>query len=89
MSQTIFYEIEIILINRPLTFICENSNDPLLTPNHLLFDRCLNLQVIDSKEEETIDNCSRYKDIQNLIEHFVKRWENKYLIELREFRKTR
>ena len=60
-----------------------------VTNNHLLFGRRLNLQVIGSKEEETIDICSRYKHIQNLIEHYIKRWENEYLIELREFHKTK
>ena len=83
------YKIEIILNNRPLTFTHKNPNDPVLTPNQLLFDRRLNFQVIDSKEEETIDICSRYKYIQDLIEHFIKRWENKYLIEFREFHKTK
>ena len=83
------HEIEITLNNSPLTFTYENPNDPVLTPNHLLFGRRLNLQVIVSKEEETIDVCSRYKHIQNMIEHFIKRWENKYLIELREFHKTK
>ena len=77
------YEIVIILNNRPLTFIYETPNDPVLTPNQL-FGRSLNLQVIDSKEEENIDICSRYKNILNLIEHFAKKWENEYLIELRE-----
>ena len=77
------YEIVIILNNRPLTFIYENPNDLVLIPNQL-FGRFLNLQVIDSKEEENIDICSRYKNIQNLIEHFAKKWENEYLIELRE-----
>ena len=75
--RTILHEIEIILNNRPLTFTYKNPNDPVLTPNQLLFDRRLNFQVIDSKEEETIDICSRYKYIQDLIDHFIKRWENK------------
>ena len=87
--QTKLYEIEIILNNRLLTFTFENPNDPVLTPNHLLFDRRLNLQVIVSKEEETMYICSRYKHIQNLIEHFTWRWENEYLIELREFHQTK
>ena len=60
-----------------------------LHPNHLLFVRCLNLQVIGSKEEKTIDICSRYKHSQNLSEHFIKRWEIEYLIERREFHKTK
>ena len=77
------YEIVIILNNRPLTFIYENPNDLVLIPNQL-FGRSLNLQVIDSKEEENIDIFSRYKNIQNLIEYFAKKWENEYLIELRE-----
>ena len=83
------YEIEIILNSRLLTFTFENPNDPVLTPNRLLFGRRLNLQVIVSKEEETMYICSRHKHIQNLIEHFTKRWENEYLIELREFHKTK
>ena len=83
LSHTILYEIVIIFNNRPLTFIYENPNDPVLAPNER-FGRSLNLQVIDSKEEGNIDICSRYKNIQNLIEHFAKRWENEYLIELRE-----
>ena len=70
--QTILYEIDIILNNILLTFTYENPNDPLLSPNHLLFGRCLNLQVIDSKEEETINICSRYKHFQNLIEQLSK-----------------
>ena len=49
----------------------------------------MNLQVIDSKEEETIDICSRYKHIQNLIEQNIKRWENKYLIKPRGFHKIK
>ena len=69
-------EIEIILSNRPLTFTYENPNDPVLTPNHLLFGRRLNLQAIEPKKEETIDTCSRYKHIQSLVEQFIKRWEN-------------
>ena len=75
--------------NRPLTFTYENPNDSVLTPNHLLFVRRLIFQVTDYREEENIDICSRYKHIQNLIEHFIKRWENEYLIELREFHKTK
>ena len=43
--QTIFCEIEIILNNRPLTFTYDNPKDPEVTPDHLLFGRCLNLQV--------------------------------------------
>ena len=54
---------------RPLTFTYENPNDNVLTPNHLLFGRCLNLQAKESKEAGTIDVCSRYKHIQNLIEN--------------------
>ena len=73
--QTILYEIDIILNNRPLTFTYENPNDPVLTHNHLIFGRRLNLQVTDSKEEETANICSSYKHIQNLSEHFIKRWK--------------
>ena len=86
--QTILYEIELILNNRPLTFTYENPNDPVLTPNHLLFGRRLNLQGISSNEDDVNIN-SRYKHLENLLQHFIKRWQNEYLLELREFHKSK
>ena len=86
--QTILYEIELVLNNRPLTFTYENPNDAVLTPNHLLFGRRLNTEGINNNNNN-IDINSRYRHIQKLLEQFIKRWRNEYLTELREFHKVK
>ena len=86
--QTILYGIELVLNNRPLTFTYENPNDSVLTPNHLLFGRRMNIESTNAKDNN-VNICHRYTHIQNLLQKFIKRWENEYLVELREFHKVK
>ena len=37
--QTVLFEVELIIINAPLTYVYPNSIETCLTPNHLLFGR--------------------------------------------------
>ena len=39
--QTVLLEVEMILNNRPLTYVYPDEIENALTPNHLLFDRTL------------------------------------------------
>ena len=41
--QTVLFEVEVILNNRPLTYYYEDDAEECLTPNHLLFRRQLKL----------------------------------------------
>ena len=84
---TALYEIEAILSNRPLTFTYETPGDQVLTPNHLIFGRRLNL--IADKEQPTtnLSFAIRYKHVNHILEHFWKRWRTEYVTELREHHK--
>ena len=39
--QTVLFEVEMILNNRPLTYVYPDEIENVLTPNHLLFSRIL------------------------------------------------
>ena len=39
--QTVLFEVEMILNNRPLTYVYPDEIENALTPNHLLFSRIL------------------------------------------------
>ena len=46
--QTVIQEIELILNSRPLGVLYDNDMEQILTPNHLLFGRKLNLENVCS-----------------------------------------
>ena len=88
--QTILYDIEAVLNNRPLTFTYENPEDTVLTPNHLLYGRRLDLESNGNYMDYVDDDMNiRYKHITNLLKTFVNRWSHEYLTELREHHKVR
>ena len=79
------FEIETVLNNRPLTFTYEEPGDEVLTPNHLLFGRRLNLQAFSNDNSDNNTNLSsRFEHVQTILEHFWRRWRNEYVLELRE-----
>ena len=59
--QTLLWEIDLVLNNMSLTFM----HDTVLTPNHLLHGRWLNLQGIRSKKDSADIN-SRYQHVRLL-----------------------
>ena len=87
--QTVLFEIEMVLNNRPLTFTYEEPGDEVLTPNHLLFGRRLNFQAHSNESNSNnINLSSRFEHIQTVLEHFWRRWRNEYVLELREQHKA-
>ena len=83
--QTLLAEIQTLLNNRPLTFLYDEPAEEVLTPNHLLFGRKINLENISkssSFNKEDLNKCSQH--LHNLLEHFKNRWRTEYLTELRE-----
>lgn len=85
---TIIVEIEGVLNSRPLTYVGDQIIEPL-TPSHLVIGKRLlssNTHGDFDAEEEDQSRASltkRQRFLQSRLEHFVRRWKNEYLTELR------
>ena len=87
--QTVLSQVELILNSRPLSVLFDDDLEQILTPNHLLFGRKLNLVNSSSTHPvKEIDLSRHYKFVECLLEHFWKRWRSEYIPSLREFQKA-
>ena len=95
--QTIIAEMERVLNNRPIGADYENDREDVITPNHLICGRRIELSndskdaEDDRRESRSIIKRRRFTDV--IIDHFWSRWQHEYLEYLREnqrkFCKTR
>ena len=78
-------------------YFCEKSDEfpasrksltNFLTPNHIFHRRRLNLQGFSSKEDSVDITSRHHQHITNLL-HFFEEWQNEYLLELHQFRKSK
>ena len=86
---TALAEIEAVLKSRPLSYISSEDLDEPVTPSHLIVGRRLlslpdNLDYLcdPGDEEFTLDKnqvTSRVRHLNNLLNHFWKRWRTEYL----------
>ena len=83
--QTVLYEVEQIINNRPVTYYYSRNEESCLTQNHLLYGRTLKYSNLlsDSTPGELITP----KKLDNLLSHFWERWMKEYLVNLRESHK--
>ena len=86
--QTLLFEIEAILNNRPLTYQYPTDLQSCLSPNHLLFGRSLQLSSIQSSPLSiNVDFVEYSKRVKTIIDRFWNQWRNEYLLDLRETHK--
>ena len=88
---TLLAQIQVVINNRPLTFMYDEPGEEVLTPNHLLFGRKINLESYGQPEnfDVNIDVNKQYKHLETVLNHFWKRWHQEYLIELREHQRCK
>ena len=84
--QTILYEVEHILNNRPLTNCYPDELQDCLSPNHLLYRRILPYRStrLSSFGEES----DSFSNISDILNHYWERWSLEYVTNLREYHKT-
>ncbi|XP_067204174.1 uncharacterized protein [Linepithema humile] len=77
---TLLIQIEAILNSRPLTPISSDPSDLLfLTPGHFIIGTPLTAYPGESLEEVPINCLSKWQHVQQLRQHFWKRWTREYL----------
>jgi len=96
--QTIVVEVEVLLNDRPLTYISDDPKDPEpLTPLHLLSGRRITslpyeqhtLYEISDPSYNEHNRLSKDAKIQDLLlQHFTAQWRNEYLTSLRQYHRT-
>ena len=89
--QTVLFEIEAIMNNRPITYLYPNDLDQCLTPNHLIFGRRLERksEVRNTEITRKYDYELYHKKLSTILDHFWNRWRIEYLADLREQQKYR
>ena len=80
----VLLDIEIILNNRPLSYIEDDLQHPILTPNSLMFVSSNVLPEMQSHRVENGDLRKRAKFLKRCKDAVWKRWKNEYVRGLRE-----
>ena len=83
--QTALYKIELELKNTPLNFTLQNPNNAFLEPNHVFAWKT----VKRLSKEDSVGINNHDKCIRNLLQHFIRWWQNEYFLELSEFHKSK
>lgn len=83
--QTLFYEVEAILNDRPITKVSDDPNDlEALTPNHILLLKRKPIFPPGLFERSDLYSRRRWKQVQYIAELFWKRWTSEYLLVMQE-----
>lgn len=88
--QTVFCEIEAILNSRPLTPLSADPNDlSYLSPGHFLVGTTLNSFPYNDLTDVSENRLMRWQRVEQIRQHFWRRWCQEYLHTLQERSKWR
>lgn len=86
--NTVFVQIEAILNSRPLTAMSQDPNDlSVLTPGHFLVGREITGISEPNLTHLKLSHLSRWQMLQQLKQHFWKRWYMEYISQLQQRKK--
>ena len=82
--QTVLFECEAILNNRPLTYIYPADLSSCLTPNHLLYGRVIQSSSIQSSPltHDPSELTAYSNQVTTVINRFLNKWRYEYLANL-------
>ena len=88
---TITIEVEMVINSRPLTYVSQSDLDEPITPSHLLIGRRImslpEFLLYEDDDDYTVTPrllSKRMKHMEEIMNHFWRRWKTEYLMELRE-----
>ena len=84
MLQNLLLDVEVALNNRPLSYVEDDPQLPVLTPNSLMFHRPNHIPTPDYQDIEEINLRKTAKQIERCKDMMWKRWTNEYVRGLRE-----
>ncbi|XP_047523658.1 uncharacterized protein LOC125062124 [Pieris napi] len=88
--STLFAQVEAILNSRPLCPLSSSPDDLLtLSPGHFLIGRPLTSLPSKGLDEFKFSHLQRYQRIEQLRQHFWRRWQKEYVVELQQRTKWR
>jgi len=83
--ETLLVQIEAILNSRPITLISSDPKDlGFLTPGHFIIGAPLTAYPEENLEEVPVNRLSKWQHIQQLKQHFWRRWTREYLHQLQQ-----
>ena len=82
--QDVLLDVEVTLNNRPLGYVEDDVQLPLLTPNTLLFGQPNQIPEEDDQGIEDLNLRKRVKYLQRCKDVLWRRWSSEYLKALRE-----
>ena len=90
--RTLIVEVETVINNRPLTYLSDDRFEEILTPNHLIYGRLVEMmppltKLGNSSNLSTptgITLRKQYARLSTVLSHFQNSWRSAYLLALRE-----
>ena len=82
--KEVILDVEVTLNNRPLSYVEDDIEFPILTPNSLLYGRSNIVPELEAHRIESVDLRKRAKHLRRCKETVWRRWRNEYLRGLRE-----
>ena len=89
---TVLVEVVGTLNSRPLTYEYSEAGYEVLIPSHLIYERRIQSlpdEIAEEPEENESGCYERFRYLTEKLAHFSKRWRNEYLVNLREFHRTK
>ena len=82
--KEVILDVEVTLNNRPLSYVEDDIEFPILTPNSLLYGRSNIVPELEAHRIESVELRKRAKHLRRCKETVWRRWRNEYLRGLRE-----
>ena len=85
--RTVIYEIECTLNSRPLTYVDEDFDNNILTPNHLIDGRNINEKCFNDSSSADMfktDAQNFFQHMKLVLQKYVSGFEKEYILTLKE-----